>query len=94
MTLSDDAYKRFVNKHYNKEWLAEGEVAHEQPKPIKGSFVYVPHDCDLPDPWETATGSIWACYGYRRGGMCYDQWILTIERGAKHWVLYKRNIRA
>jgi hypothetical protein len=75
--------------------LFEGEPeAEEQPPRLRGYFVYVPHDCELPDPSQTEVGSIWACYGYREVRMCYDQWILEIHNGQKRWMLFKRNIRA
>jgi hypothetical protein len=104
MPLSDDAFKKWVAKgHLNQNphefaaWVLnktpQPAPADAEKPPKRGEMIYVPHDCELPDPWETTLGSIWACYGYRDGRMCYDQWILESQGGAKRWVLFKRNIR-
>jgi hypothetical protein len=61
--------------------------------PSKGSFIYVPHNCEFPDLTDVAVGSIWACHGYQQGRMCYDQWIVVVNtNGVKFWELFKRNI--
>ena len=103
MTLSNEAYKKFVGNHLpenrqsdyrslshrNAEWDYQAP-----PTPPSGMIIYTPHDCDLPGAWETTLGAIWECHGYRDGRMCYDQWILESASGAKRWVLFKRNMRA
>ena len=106
MPLSDDAWKKYIgdylknqrgdqNPHFFR-WALQNESVYKpaDSEPKRGEMIYTPHNCDLPDPWETSIGSIWACYGYRDGRMCYDQWILESQGGTKRWVLFKRNIRA
>jgi hypothetical protein len=102
--LSDATYKKYLG-HKN---ALDALYRHKQDRPThgnrfateeaeksepKGQMIYTPHDCELPDPWETTLGSIWACYGYRGGRMCYDQWILESASGTKRWVLFQRNMR-
>ena len=105
MPLSDDAFKKYMTKwpKNNEEihhWILNQSMKpttteHPEDNPrLKGDFVYLPHDCELPDKWETSLGAIWACHGYRDGRMCYDQWILESVGGDRRWVLFKRNIRA
>jgi hypothetical protein len=104
MPLSDDAWKKYFGKWPSEKgseefynWMFHKEPTHkhfEEPKGPRGEMIYTPHDCELPDAWETPLGSIWACHGYREARMCYDQWILEGIGGAKRWVLFKRNIRA
>ena len=104
MPLSDDAFKKYVSNwpKSNKDihgWVLrqstepEAPVAEPEPEPRRGDFIYVPHDCDLPDREETRLGSIWACHGYRDGRMCHDQWILEVAGGDRRWSLFKRSMR-
>ena len=104
MPLSDDAWEKYIGdfltsrdpkqrqEYFNWALQFKPQDVEERKKP-RGSMVYTPHDCELPDPWETTLGSIWACYGYRGGRLCYDEWILESQGGTKRWVLFKRNIR-
>ena len=100
MPLSDDAYNKYFGKWpaNNKDiskWILghQPQIQHEEPKRSSGQFIYTPHDCELPDLAEIAVGSIWACYGYRNGRMCYDQWIIAVgENNNKSWQLFRRNI--
>jgi len=83
--------KMFISRHeHNFKSTFANEVAKSQP--LRGAMIYTPHDCEMPDPWETPLGSIWACYGFRNGKMCYDQWICEDNSGAKRWVLFQRNL--
>lgn len=105
MSLSEDAYKKFVGNHLTPstgDWKRpehphyaahEPVVDLEPPTPPSGAIIYTPHDCELPNPWETPIGAIWECHGYRVGRCCYDQWIVESIRGDRRWTLYKRNIR-
>jgi len=100
MPLSDDAYNKYFGKWpaNNKDiakWILshQPQVQHEERERPKGQFIYKPHNCEFPDPWETPIGSIWACHGYRGGRMCYDEWIVVVKKGSRHWDLFKRNIR-
>lgn len=105
MPLSDDAWKKYIGAFLtNKDpkqrqdyfnWALQFKPQDvEEHDRASGEMIYTPHDCELPDAWETTLGSIWACHGYRDGRMCYDQWILESQGGTKRWVLFKRNIRA
>ena len=88
--LSDETYNKYFDQHGKPLPLAY-EVS--QIEPSKGSVIYTPHDCELPELSDLAVGTIWACYGYREGRMCYDQWIIVAgENGIKSWRLFQRNI--
>jgi len=88
--LSDETYDKYFDKQ-GKPFPIEYESS--PIKPSKGSVIYTPHDCELPELNDFAVGTIWACYGYRNGRMCYDQWIIVAnENGNKSWQLFQRNI--
>jgi hypothetical protein len=102
MTLSNEAYKKFMGNHqpekshanYRSLFHRNAEWDYQTPPtPPSGMIIYTPHDCDFPNPWETPIGAIWECHGYREGRMCYDQWIISVINGDRRWELYKRNIR-
>jgi hypothetical protein len=104
MPLSDDAWKKHIGAFLtNKDpkqrdayfnWALQFKPQDvEERKGPRGEMIYTPHDCDLPDAWETPLGSIWACHSHREWRLCYDQWILEGVGGAKRWVLFKRNMR-
>jgi hypothetical protein len=103
--LSDSTYKKYMARKNEAEALysqskkknleyhkSKVEAVAEETKRPTGSFIYEPHPCDLPDPWETPIGTIWECHGYRNGRLCYDQWIVAYNRGTRYWELFKRNI--
>ena len=83
--MSEEAYRQ----HFTKQ---SPEVEHHHPQPPTGRIIYSPHNCDLPDSWNTPIGTIWECLGHREGRLCYDQWIVVAKRGARFWELFKRNI--
>lgn len=103
MTLSDDAYNKFMRKALEgvkgrvpdgsgwKDWMPKFDQSgwvEATPPTRRGQIIYTPYPCPVPPVEGVEPGTVWECHEYHESKMCRDRWELRDTRNAREWVRF------